>query len=203
MRRFAAATGLVALAACAVPADAPPGPGPEPQAVRADEPQDDFVRGGPHLDPPTAGFNPDQVREIVERIVALRLGEEPLRLARSSPTSILVTHHQGMPRPVQLPDGSWSYEAPGANAMVRSTGWQGWSGRSRVAVSAAKAAEIDRLLADPAFRAEPDYVPPTCTDAGARRMVIRHAGRVAVREQSCGGEGLTNRLWALVYGGPG
>ena len=150
-----------------------------------------------------SGFNADHVREWTERYVEYRLGPEALRLVRSAATSIMATHHQGLPRPVQNADGSWGYEPPGANAMLRgSAGWTGWAGAERRPVSPAKAAEIDRILADRTFWAEPDHVRPTCTDAGARRLVIRHAARMTVRQQSCGRVGLTGRLWELVYGGP-
>lgn len=160
--------------------------------------------GPPPVDPPFAGYSAAAVRDSVERLVAWRFGEEALRLARSAPSSILVTHHQGLPRPVRQPDGSWGYEPPGVNAIVRGgAGWSGWSGRTPRAVAAARAAEIDRILADPAFWAEPDHVAPTCTDAGARRMVVRHRGRTAVRQQGCGGQGITNRLWELAFGAPG
>jgi len=195
---------LLAAAACTAPppADVPPSPEPtEPPrgAGTADEPR---VPLPP--EPPISGFSAAHVREWVARHVAARIGAEAVTLAEAAATSIMVTHHQGLPRPVRNADGSWGYEPPGANAMVRTAdGWTGWSGRERRPVSGARAAEIDRILADPAFWAEPDHVPPTCTDAGARRLVVRHAGRAAVRQQSCGGVGLTGRLWELVYGGPG
>jgi len=161
-------------------------------------------RAPPPLEPGIAGFSADHVREWTARHVEYRLGPEALRLASSAATSVMVTHHQGLPRPVQNPDGSWGYEPPGANAMVRGpAGWTGWAGEESRAVAPARAAEIDRILADPAFWAEPDFVPPTCTDAGARRLIVRHRGRTAARQQGCGGTGLTGRLWELVYGGPG
>jgi hypothetical protein len=117
----------------------------------------------------------------------------------------MVVNHEGLPRPpVQQPDGSWRHPPPPANAVVRtSTGWIGWSGPRRQPVSAARAAELDRILADAAFWAEAPYHPPDCTDAGAQRMVVRHAGRTAVRHQSCSGSGLTRRLFELAFGGPG
>lgn len=161
------------------------------------------VQPPPALDLPMAGFNAAAVGEAVEADASARLGAEAVRLAAAAPASILVTHHQGLPRPVQNADGSWGYEPPGANAMIRgSAGWTGWVGSERRAVSAGKAAEIDRILTDPVFWAEQAYLPPTCTDAGARRLVVRHAGRLTVRQQACGGAGLTGRLWELVYSGP-
>jgi hypothetical protein len=195
---------IAALAGCAAPRPAEIATPPDevdaqPRPVTPDRP-----RGPPPVDPPYSGFNPTAIRDSVARLVAWRLGDEALRLAQSAPSAIMTTHHQGLPRPVQNPDGSWGYDPPGANALVRApAGWTGWAGSERRPVSAAKAAEIDRILADPAFWAEADNVPPTCTDAGARRLVVRHGGRTAVRQQSCGGVGLTGRLWELTHGGPG
>lgn len=197
---------LLSAAACVARPVPEPSPSAEPSRAEPAQPRpaDPPRRQPPPLETGMSGFNADHVREWTERHVEYRLGPEALQDARSAATSIMATHHQGLPRPVQNPDGSWGYEPPGANAMVRtSTGWSGWSGAERRAVAAARAAEIDRILADRAFWAEPDYVPPTCTDAGARRLVIRHAGRTTARQQSCSGQGLTNRLWELVYGGPG
>ena len=151
------------------------------------------------------GFLADNVRVEVERDVGRRLGADAVRRLAAAGSSIMVTHHEGLPRPpVRQPDGSWAFEGPGANAVVRGErGWTGWAARETRPVLAARAAEIDGILADPAFWREPDHVAPTCTDAGARRLVVRHTGRIAVRQQSCGGVGLTGRLWELVFGGPG
>jgi hypothetical protein len=194
---------LTASGCAAVPAPAPEASPPQEttteRPVTADRP-----RGPPPVDPPFSGFSPAAIRDSVERLVAWRLGDDALRLAQGSATSIMATSHQGLPRPVQNPDGSWGYEPPGANAMVRtSTAWIGWAGSERRPVAAQRALEIDRILADRAFWAEPDHVAPTCTDAGARRLVIRHQGRLTVRQQSCGSSGLTGRLWELVHSGPG
>jgi hypothetical protein len=195
---------LPVLAACTATAAEPEPVEPAPVGSPPPRQEPDSPLGPPPVDPPFSGFNAAAIRDGVERLVAWRLGADALRLAQAAPSSILVTHHQGLPRPVRNPDGSWGYDAPGVNALVRGPGgWTGWTGRNRLPVSTAKAAEIDRILADAAFWAEPDHVPPTCTDAGARRMVVRHADRTVVRQQGCGGQGLTNRLWELVYGGPG
>ncbi|MEA3016933.1 MAG: hypothetical protein QOI38_1655 [Sphingomonadales bacterium] len=168
-------------------------------AVEAPPPAAETIAGRPAM----PGFDAAAVRAAVEADAAARLGAEAVRLAAAASSSILVTHHQGLPRPVRNADGSWGYEPPGANAMIRTgSAWSGWTGRDRRAVPPARAAEIERILADPAFWAEPDYVPPACTDAGARRLVVRHAGRVTARQQGCGGVGLTGRLWELVYRGP-
>jgi hypothetical protein len=184
----------------------------EPDAARpaAARPDAAVPRAGPQPagagrpDTPIAGFDARRVREEVAGHVAARLGGDAARLAAAAATSVMATHHQGFPRPIQYADGTFGYEAPGANAVVKGTaGWAGWSASAERPVAAARGTEIDRILADPAFWAEPDHVPPTCTDAGARRLVVRHAGRIAVRQQSCGGEGLTGRLWELAFGAPG
>jgi hypothetical protein len=200
------ALGLAACAAAPEPVRQPP-PEPEPERAAVRPPLREIAPptgGGPSVDPPIVGYDAGRIRGEVERHVAARLGSEALRLALGARSSIMVTHHQGMPQPVQNADGSWGYAPPGANAAFRSaSGWTGWSGTAPRPVAPGRAAEIDRILADRAFWAEADHVPPTCTDSGARRMVVRHAGRTAVRQQGCGGSGLTGRLWELVFGGPG
>lgn len=205
--RISVAFLLLAAGCTAAPApEAFPPAEPEPARPAAQQPPVTAERplGPPPVDPPFSGFSAAAIRDSVERMVAWRFGNEALRLAQAAPSSIMATSHQGLPRPVQNPDGSWGYDPPGVDAMIRGPGgWTGWAGAERVPVAAAKAAEIDRILADRAFWAEPDHVPPTCTDAGARRLVIRHQGRVTVRQQSCGSSGLTGRLWQLALGGPG
>lgn len=155
--------------------------------------------------PPAAGFDAEGIAALVEQNVGERLGSEVLATARSARSSVMVLYHEGLPRPpVQQPDGSWRHPPPPANALVRTgAGWVGWSGARQQPVTAAKAVELDRILADPAFWAEAAYHPPDCTDAGAQRMVVRQAGRRAVRHQSCSGSGLTRRLFELTFGGPG
>ena len=149
-----------------------------------------------------AGFNADAVREIVRSQIRARFGADALREIDAAPSALIATFHQGLPRPIPCPDGSWSYEGPAVSAAIRRDGaWAARRDGSWRAVSAVSSAEIDRLLADTAFWREADYDPPTCTDSGARRLVIRHGGRETVRQQSCGGRGLTARLFQLVLAG--
>ena len=148
------------------------------------------------------GFDPARVEAEVKRDVEARLGREAVAATLAAPASVMVTFHQGLPRPIQRPDGSFGYEGPGAGAAHRtSQGWVGWSGGSRRLLPAAASAELDSILAGQAFWGEPDFVRPGCTDAGARRMVVRHVARRTVRQQSCGGIGLTGRLFDLVFAG--
>ena len=89
-----------------------------------------------------------------------------------------------------------------ANALVRTGGgWSGWKSGAPNPLGAAAAVEIERILADPAFWREEDFVRPTCTDAGARRLFVRRGAHQTVRQQSCGGVGLTGRLFDLVLAG--
>ena len=193
---------LVLLAATACTAAAPEATPPveEPAHKPAAERTTGF---DPGREPPIAGFNADHVREWVRRHVAARLGPDAVRIAEAAEASVMATFIQGLPRPIQNADGSWGYEPPATNALVRERGgWLGWTGRERTTVSAAKAAEIERILADPAFWRERDYVAPSCTDAGAMRLVVRYRGRSVARQQSCSPVGLTGRLWRLVLEGP-
>jgi hypothetical protein len=148
------------------------------------------------------GFDPVQIRAAVECHVRIRHGAGIVSEANSAASSLMATAHQGLPRPIRRPDGSWDYQAPMIKAAVRGrTGWQTWRGGVLRPLPAASSAEIDSILSDPAFWAEPARVPPTCTDAGAQRLVVRHAGRQTVRQQSCGPSGLTGRLFALAIAG--
>lgn len=148
-----------------------------------------------------AGFSAEAVREIVRGHVRSRLGERVLRDADAAPAAVLAKFHHGLPRPIRCPDGSWIYHGPRVSAAIRrDLGWAVWRAGGWRPLADASSAEIDRLLADPAFWREADYEPPTCTDAGAQRLVARHAGREAVRQQSCGGRGPTGRLYALAAG---
>ena len=200
--RFVPCLALIVAAACvhASPEDEP-APVAEPDAV---QPARDPVRS-PVLCPESAapGFDAAQIAREVECHVEARLGSAPVAELRSAGSALMATYHAGLPRPVQRPDGSWTYEGPMANALLVAAGtWRGWkSGRAQPLAPAA-AAEVDRILADPAFWREEAYVRPTCTDAGARRLVVRHGARRAVRQQSCGGRGLTGRLFDIVLAGP-
>ena len=149
-----------------------------------------------------AGFNAAAVREIVRGHVRARFGAAALADMDAAPAALMATFHQGLPRPIQCPDGSWTYEGPSVGAARRlDSGWIAWRHGGWRELPAATSGEIDRLLADPALWREPDYDPPSCTDVGAQRLVIRHGGRETVRQQGCGGSGLTDRLSELVLGG--
>lgn len=177
------------------------------------------VKGGPPLPPPVpttaavqprlraqvpiVGFNKEAIRSEVEKDVGDVLGGEAVQLAKTASSSIMVTLHQGLPRPIQRANGSWTYEGPSAAVAIRTAqGWMAWRKEGHLPLSVAASEEIDRILADPEFRREPAYVEPTCTDAGAQRLVLRHLGRESVRQQSCGGSGLTYRLFRLVLDTP-
>jgi hypothetical protein len=192
---------------CAVAPDTPQREGVDPAASavsRPAPPTGTSPSGSPSPCQEAAmpGFDEAAIRAAVLCDVAARLGSEALAEIRSAPSSVLVTFHQGLPRPVQRSDGSWTYEGPYVNAAIRVGGaWIGWRGANRQPLGSALSAEIDRILSDPAFWREPAYVPPACTDAGARRLVVAHDGRNVVRQQSCGGTGLSGRLFRIVLGG--
>ena len=172
---------------------------PEPEAAPAVQ-QARVNVGCPESTAP--GFDPEQVRREVICHVGLRLGPAAAEQALAAGSALMATYHHGLPKPLQRPDGSWGWEGPMANALILAGGgWKGWKAGAAKPLAPAPAAEVERILADPAFWREEAYVRPTCTDAGARRLVVRHGSRRTVRQQSCGGRGLTGRLFDLVLAG--
>lgn len=167
------------------PPKPPPLPPPQPPGSGRREPR-----------PPGIVYDRDEVRAYVEEHVGRRFGEDALTRAAAAPSSVLVVIQPSMPRPVQRPDGSWGYEGPWVNA-VSSDGrrWLGWKTGAPLQIGSEVAAEIDGILADPAFWREAEYAPAEgCLDGSAYSVVVRHAGKMKVGRQICMPRGLTGRL---------
>ena len=96
--------------------------------------------------------------------------------------------------------GRFNSGGPRVNVAVRTDGgWNGWRSGTAAPLPRDVGAEIDRLLASPAFRAEPDRSPAMdCPDSGAGLMVIRREGRLRVTRQSCLPANLVGRLLTTV-----
>jgi len=139
--------------------------------------------------------------EEVASDLRTRLGSKVVDEVLSATSFVMVTFQQALPRPVQKPNGSWSFDGPAGNALMRTRdGWVGWRDGQKQAIAPAISSEIDAILRDNAFWGERDYNgPPRCMDGGARRTVVRLGSRSADRQQSCEGEGLTERLFGLVF----
>ena len=178
-----------------------PPPLAQPQRPTPD-PVDPVCTNPPPTEAPATAFREEAVREAVEDLIRWRLGETALREANAAPAALMASFHQGLPRPIACPGGRWAYAPPAVSAAVRTAdGWVRWRGEAREGYAPAVSAEIDRILADPAFWREPAFDRPTCTDAGAQRLIARSGTHGAVRQQSCSGGGLTRRLHQLVING--
>jgi hypothetical protein len=137
-----------------------------------------------------AAPTPDAIQAYVEEVVGDRLGAAAVAQARGARTSIMAA---------AVP-GRFNSGGPRVNVVTRSSdGWSGWGSGAAAPLPAAVGAEIDRLLASPALRAEPDRYPEMdCPDSGASLMVIRHDGRLRVTRQSCMPANLVGRLFQTV-----
>jgi hypothetical protein len=127
-----------------------------------------------------------EVRKVVEEKVVERLGAEALRQAQAARTSIVASSYQGR----------FESGGPRVTVAVRgSNGWTSWKSGRPAPLAAAAGAELDRLLADPAFwREAPFYPEMDCPDAGATMMIVRHRGQERVTRQGCTPAGLLGRL---------
>lgn len=168
---------LLSLAACVAPAPSEPPASPPLNGSGAER----MLPGGP-----TAA----QIREYVEGAVSDRFGQEAVRAANGAASSVMAASIRG-----RLGTGG-----PAVNVAIRRT--EGWTGRlsgAQAPLTAAASREIDRILADRAFWAEPDRFPAyDCPDAGAHLLVVRHRGRVKITRQSCEPANLAGRLLRTV-----
>lgn len=126
-----------------------------------------------------------------------RFGEAMVRRALAAPTYIFAKHYQGMlppPPPDAGPD--WRYPEPPVGMLIFENGY--WLAATPEGFRQArpdKVPEIERVLADPAFWAEPEWAPPGCTDAGASLLLMRAPGKPEiVRSATCGGTGRSELL---------
>src|SRR5688572_13804486 len=114
--RFRFCLALLFAAACT------PAPPPAPEAAVPPEPATPAVQqaragsGCPESAAP--GFDPGRVRREVICHVGRRLGPAAAEEALAAAGALMATHHQGLPKPIQRPDGSWGWEGPMANALI-------------------------------------------------------------------------------------
>ena len=82
------------------------------------------------------------------------------------------------------------------NVLVRGpASWMTWKSGRPAPLASAAAAELDRLLSNPAlWREAPFYPEMDCPDAGATMMVVRHRGEERVTRQGCSPAGLIGQL---------
>ena len=142
------------------------------------------------------------VRAEIERELGDQLGAAALRELRRAPAAILLRRTVSLPRMIRQPDGTFQPERGGAVGAVRTrTGWVRIIPGERRPFDRLASREIDRLLAQRAFWAEPAFPPVRCTDPGGPNMIIRLGRRERVAVQPCGSEGLTGRLAEIVMNG--
>ena len=143
------------------------------------------------------GFAAARVRTDLESTARQRFGDALTDRALAAPTYLLSKHYVGLaPPPIVQPDGSYKYPDPPMAMLIRENGQ--WLAASAIGFRAAKpdkAAEIDAILAEPAFWAEPAWVQPGCTDAGGSLLMLKVPPRAAiVRQGACGATERTERL---------
>lgn len=167
----------LSLTACAAPAPPEPAALPPPATTAGER----VLPGGP-----TAA----EIRTYVEGAVSDRFGAEAVRAANAAASSVMAGSIRGR----------FGSGGPAVNVAIR--GGQGWTGRlsgTEAPLAPAAAREIDRILAERAFWAEPDRFPAyDCPDSGAHLLVVRHRGRTKITRQSCEPADLAGRLLRTV-----
>lgn len=162
---------VLALAACSTPA-APPEPLPGTRPLEVLQP----------------GFDPALARSDLIATARERYGTTAAERALASPTYLFAKRFVGMPPPPP-PGAGPDWRAPTPSALlIRENGrWlAATEGGWRPAAPEA-AAEIEQLLADPAFWSEPAFT-PACPDFGAMLLLLKVPGRKeTVRNSQCTG----------------
>jgi hypothetical protein len=145
----------------------------------------------------TSAFDAERVRGDLETTARARFGDALTDRALASAAYLFSKHYMGLPPPPVLqPDGSYKDPEPPMAMLIRENGqWLAATATGFRAANPAKAEEIDALLADPAFWAEPAWAQPGCTDAGGSLMMLKVPRRApVVRQGACGATKRTERL---------
>jgi hypothetical protein len=141
-----------------------------------------------------------EVRKDLESGAEAKFGEVAFNRLRAASTSIIAKRYFGLaPPPVLQPDGSYKDPEPPIALLVRENGqWLTATPTGWRPVAAPASTALDQALADPAFWKEPAFAPPTCTDAGASRLLLRYPNRpLTVRQGACGATARTEHLVGL------
>lgn len=146
----------------------------------------------PQSPPPESiqpGFNRATVEAILLASARARYGEALVRRAIAAPAFLFTKHYPGMmppPPPGAGPD--WRYPEPPVAMLFRENGqWLAARAEGLRAAKPDKVGEIEAILADPAFWAEPEYAEPGCTDAGASLLMLKLPDRARItRRSACG-----------------
>ena len=141
------------------------------------------------------------IQQDVESSVRERFGAAAYDRALAAEASVMTKVYRGLPvPPVLQPDGSWREQPHPVALLLRENGkWMKVRDGGVDAIRAVLEPELTGLLASAEFWAEPARVPQGgCTDGGSTLLVIRMPRRgAAVRQGTCGGPPLHNRMLAL------
>ena len=170
--QLALALVIAGVAACAAPAPDPVGPA-------------DTTSARP-LDTLPGDADLARVREDLLATAAGRFGAAALNEARAAPAHLVVKRFVGMaPPPPPGAAANWK-PTPAAALLVRRTeGWMVATASGWRRADGEAASEIDQLIADPAYWAEPAHTPP-CPDFGASLLLLTSPGHPeTVRNSMC------------------
>lgn len=139
------------------------------------------------LDSFPSGPNAALARSDVLSTARARFGEEALAQALASPGYLVVKRFAGFVAPPPDAGPEWRAPTPSALLMRTNAGWSAATADGWRSLSAAASAELDGMLADPAFAREPAYT-PACPDFGASLAVVKRPGaRESIRNAQCSG----------------
>jgi hypothetical protein len=136
-----------------------------------------------------AGFDRATTESNLLASARERYGEALVRRAIAAPSFLFTKHYRGM-MPPPPPDAGpgYRYPHPPVSMLFREGGE--WLAATPDGVRQArpdKVAEIEAILANPAFWAEPEYTQPGCTDAGASLLMLKLPQRARItRRGVCG-----------------
>jgi hypothetical protein len=134
------------------------------------------------------GFDRTAIEYDLLASVRARFGEPTVRRALQAETYLLAKHYPGWMPPPPPAGTPWQRSEPLVAMLVKENGhWlvalpDGW----RIA-DASRAADIETILNDPAFWAEPEWGQPGCTHFGASIFILKVPDRPEiVRRGVCG-----------------
>jgi len=127
---------------------------------------------GPHFD--RAGVETNLLASARQRF-----GEALVQRAIAAPAFLFTKHYRGMappPPPDAGPD--WKYPEPPVAMLFMEHGvWMAADAGGVRQARPDKVSEIDAILSNPAFGAEPDFPAPGCTDSGASLLMVKLPAR--------------------------
>jgi hypothetical protein len=146
------------------------------------------IPAGPPPEKIEYGFDKAAIEYDLLTSARVQFGEAAIRRALATETYLLAKHYHGRMPPPPPPGTPWLPSEPLVAMLIRENGrWllattDGW----RAAESGA-AADIEAILADSAFWAEPEWGQSGCTHSGASIFLLKVPNRPEiVRRGVCG-----------------